>query len=62
MARSIETTASPAHARAGQVRLGVAIELLSLIWMLFEASIAITAGLIARSMVVPFVKTVIVQK
>jgi divalent metal cation (Fe/Co/Zn/Cd) transporter len=49
MARSIDATSSPAHSRAGQVRLGVWIELLSLVWMVVEASIAITAGLMAHS-------------
>src|SRR5258706_3076839 len=35
--------------RAGQVRLGVWIELISLFWMVIEACIAITAGFIAHS-------------
>ncbi|HLQ10006.1 MAG TPA: cation transporter [Ktedonobacteraceae bacterium] len=49
MARSIDATSPPAHSRAGQVRLGVWIELLSLVWMVGEASVAITAGLMAHS-------------
>ena len=35
--------------RAGQVQLGIWIEVLSLFWMVIEACIAITAGFIARS-------------
>ena len=35
--------------RAGQVRLGIWIELLSLLWMVIEASIAITTGYATRS-------------
>jgi divalent metal cation (Fe/Co/Zn/Cd) transporter len=35
--------------RAGQVRLGVWIELISLFWMVIEACIAITAGFAAHS-------------
>src|ERR1700680_5059354 len=49
MARSIEGTSSTVRSRAGQVRLGVWIELLSLVWMVIEATIAITAGLMAHS-------------
>ncbi len=49
MARSIDVTSPPTHSRAGQVRLGVWIELLSLVWMVVEASVAITAGLMAHS-------------
>lgn len=47
MARSIEV--ATARARAGQLRLGIWIELLSLLWMTIEASIAIASGLVARS-------------
>jgi divalent metal cation (Fe/Co/Zn/Cd) transporter len=49
MARSIEGTSATVRSRAGQVRLGVWIELLSLAWMVIEATIAITAGLMAHS-------------
>jgi len=35
--------------RAGQVRLGVWIESISLFWMVIEACIAITAGFAAHS-------------
>jgi divalent metal cation (Fe/Co/Zn/Cd) transporter len=49
MARSIETTSPTAYSRAGQIRLGVWIEGLSLVWMVVEASIAITVGLLAHS-------------
>lgn len=35
--------------RAGQVRLGIWIELVSLLWMVIEASIAITTGFATRS-------------
>src|SRR5689334_11647899 len=48
MARSLDAT-SPLNARAQQLRLGIWIETLSFMWMLVEASIAITAGLLARS-------------
>lgn len=49
MARSMQATTSPVLSRAGQIRLGVWIEALSLTWMVVEASIAITIGLMARS-------------
>jgi divalent metal cation (Fe/Co/Zn/Cd) transporter len=49
MARSIETVSLTALSRARQIRLGVWIEALSLVWMVVEASIAITAGLLAHS-------------
>ncbi len=49
MARSIETASPKASSRAGQLRLGVGIEAVSLVWMVIEATIAITAGLMARS-------------
>jgi len=48
MARSIDAT-SPVYSRARQLRLGIWIEALSFAWMIVEASIAITAGLLARS-------------
>ncbi len=35
--------------RSGQIRLGIWIELISLFWMVIEASIAITTGFIAHS-------------
>jgi divalent metal cation (Fe/Co/Zn/Cd) transporter len=47
MARSIDI--SQTRSRAGQIRLGVWIELLSLLWMTVEASVAISAGIIAHS-------------
>src|SRR5450759_958801 len=49
MARSFETASPMAYSRARQIRLGVWIEALSLVWMVVEASIAITAGLLAHS-------------
>jgi divalent metal cation (Fe/Co/Zn/Cd) transporter len=49
MARSVQPTNSSNQSRAGQIRLGVWIEALSLAWMVVEASIAISAGLVARS-------------
>jgi len=49
MARSIETASPTAYSRAGQLRLGIWIELLSLVWMVIEATIAITVGLLAHS-------------
>jgi len=47
MARSIDV--SQTSSRSGQIRLGVWIELVSIAWMLVEASVAITAGLMAHS-------------
>ena len=44
-----DTTLIQTRQRAGQVRLGVWIESISLFWMVIEASIAITAGFIAHS-------------
>lgn len=49
MARSIDVSSPAAYARARQLRLGIWIEALSFAWMIVEASIAITAGLLARS-------------
>ena len=49
MARSINASSPAAYARARQLRLGIWIEALSFAWMVIEASIAITAGLLARS-------------
>ncbi|HLX55868.1 MAG TPA: cation transporter, partial [Ktedonobacteraceae bacterium] len=49
MARSIEVETTHTRARDGQLRLGIWIELLSLLWMTIEASIAIASGLVARS-------------
>lgn len=49
MSRSIEAASPMGYSRAGQIRLGVWIEALSLAWMVVEASIAITAGLLAHS-------------
>src|SRR5690348_18160752 len=44
-----DTGQSPMQSRAGQVRLGVEIELVSLLWMVVEASIAIITGFSTRS-------------
>ena len=44
-----DTGQSPTLGRAGQVRLGIEIELVSLLWMVIEASIAITTGFITHS-------------
>ncbi|HEX6480511.1 MAG TPA: cation transporter [Ktedonobacteraceae bacterium] len=53
MTQQVQATSDRALAqtqkRAGQVRLGVWIELISLFWMVIEACIAITAGFMARS-------------
>ncbi len=49
MAGSMQAATSSKHSRAGQIRLGVWIEALSLAWMVVEASIAITVGLLAHS-------------
>ena len=43
------TTQTHVQSRLGQVRLGIGIELIALIWMVIEASIAITAGFATRS-------------
>jgi divalent metal cation (Fe/Co/Zn/Cd) transporter len=40
---------TPVRSRAGQVRLGIWIELVSLVWMVIEASVAITTGFATRS-------------
>ncbi len=40
---------TPIKSRAGQVRLGIGIELVSLLWMVIEASVAITTGFATRS-------------
>jgi hypothetical protein len=42
-------TQAQIRSRTDQIRLGVWIELLSLFWMVIEASIAITAGFAAHS-------------
>ncbi len=44
-----DTGQSPTSSRARQVRLGVEIELVSLLWMVVEASIAIITGFATRS-------------
>src|SRR5215469_12506474 len=53
MARQVQVVSRQAEVqtrnRAGQVRLGVWIEFISLFWMVIEASIAITAGFAAHS-------------
>ncbi len=52
MARQVgmqNTVQTQTLGRAGQVRLGVWIELLSLLWMIVEASIAITTGFATHS-------------
>jgi divalent metal cation (Fe/Co/Zn/Cd) transporter len=53
MTQRVHTTASNTHIqtqkRAGQLRLGIRIELISLFWMVIEASIAITTGFLAHS-------------
>ncbi len=42
-------TQAPVRSRAGQVRLGIWIELVSLLWMIIEAGVAITAGFATHS-------------
>ena len=54
MARQVEvelesTAQTSIRSRAGQVRLGIWIELAALFWMVIEASIAITTGFATRS-------------
>src|SRR5437868_4429601 len=49
-ARTLQTTSqAQIQSRAGQVRLGVWIELASFLWMIVEASIAITTGYLTHS-------------
>src|SRR5713226_5779611 len=43
------SVSQPASTRAGQVRLGVWIELVTILWMTIEASVAITVGFATRS-------------
>ncbi|GAC1646005.1 MAG: cation transporter [Ktedonobacteraceae bacterium] len=47
MAGSIESTSTSSH--MGQVRLGVWIEVVSLLWMVIEASVAISIGFATHS-------------
>lgn len=47
MADSIESTSTSSH--MGQVRLGVWIEVVSLLWMVIEASVAISIGFATHS-------------
>ena len=48
MARTIDAT-SAVYARARQIRLGIWIEAFSFAWMIIEASVAISAGVLAAS-------------
>ncbi len=43
------TTQTHVQSRLGQLRLGIWIELIALVWMIIEASIAITTGFATRS-------------
>src|SRR5438128_11749294 len=47
--RSTQHTRTPIPHRARQLRLGVGIELITVIWMTIEASIAIITGYITHS-------------
>jgi divalent metal cation (Fe/Co/Zn/Cd) transporter len=54
MARSfpVSNTSSPSLSeprRAGQVRLGIGIEVITLVWMVIEATVALTTGFATRS-------------
>ena len=49
MARAVDVTSPALSTRARQLRLGIWIEALSFAWMVIEASIAITTGLLAHS-------------
>jgi divalent metal cation (Fe/Co/Zn/Cd) transporter len=54
MARSLPvlnttSTLSPASARHKQVRLGIGIEVVTIVWMVVEATIALTSGFATRS-------------
>ncbi|MEO8973609.1 MAG: cation transporter [Ktedonobacteraceae bacterium] len=48
-AQASNTTIHTRETRAKQVRLGIWIELVTLLWMVIEASIALTAGFMTRS-------------
>src|SRR6266702_980119 len=49
MARSLSENSKLAFPRAGQVRLGVWIELVTILWMTIEASVALVVGFTTRS-------------
>ncbi len=54
MARSLpvlttSSSPSPAPSRGEQVRLGIGIEVVTLVWMVIEATIALTTGFLTRS-------------
>jgi divalent metal cation (Fe/Co/Zn/Cd) transporter len=54
MARSlpiltISSPSSPGPRRAGQVRLGIGIEVITIVWMVIEATVALTTGFATRS-------------
>ncbi|WP_126598085.1 cation transporter [Dictyobacter aurantiacus] len=48
MARSLSTS-SQTPGRRGQVRLGIGIELITIGWMVIEATVALTTGILSRS-------------
>src|SRR2546421_11342365 len=54
MARSLPIVNSaapptPEPARAGQIRLGIGIEVVTIVWMVVEAAVALTTGFATRS-------------
>lgn len=54
MARSLpvltpSSVPSPGPRRAGQVRLGIGIEVITIVWMVIEATVALTIGFATRS-------------
>ena len=52
MARSLpvlQTSSSPTPSRRNQLHLGIGIEIVTIVWMVIEAAIALTAGFLSRS-------------
>jgi hypothetical protein len=49
MAQPLTQTREARTTRAGQVRLGVWIELVTIAWMVMEASVALSVGFVTRS-------------
>lgn len=51
MARLLSTFSSPSPtpSRRGQVRLGIGIEVITIVWMVIEAAVALTTGILSRS-------------
>jgi divalent metal cation (Fe/Co/Zn/Cd) transporter len=45
----LNTSSSPSPSRREQVRLGIGIEMVTIVWMVIEASVALTTGILTRS-------------